>query len=126
MKLKVITPDTTLWRGTVTSINIADKEGAFTVLKGHAPLITVVKDIVATIRTSSGELSYIATDSGTFKVLNDEISLIVDYGAVSPSKEEARINLVKIKDEITKSNNSLGDDTIANLETQLMKMTQEL
>ena len=126
MKLKVITPDVTLFEGNIESINIAEKTGAFSILKGHAPLITVVKDFVSTIQAETGEFSYIAAGAGTFKVLNHDASLIIDYGAVGASKEEAKANLAHLRAEIAQNSDSLGDDTIANLEIKLMKMTQEL
>ena len=126
MKLKVITPDHSLFEGNIESINIAEREGAFTILKGHAPLIVVVKDSVSTIQTETGELTYIAARFGTLKVLNNEISLTVDYGAVGMSREEAELNLVNLRKEIAQNNGSLGDDTVANLEIELIKRMQEL
>jgi len=126
MKLKVITPDLTLFNGNIESINIAERIGAFSILKGHAPFITVIKDFVSTIRKETGELTYIAASSGTFKVLNNEATLIVDYGMVGNSKEEAKMNLTNLRKEIAQNSGNLGDDTIANLEIELMKRTQEL
>ena len=126
MKLKVITPDSTLFKDNIKSINIAEKVGSFSVLKGHAPLIAVVKDFVSTIQTEAGVLTYIAASSGILKVLNDEVSLIVDYGVVASSKEEASNNLASLRKEIAQNTNNLGDDTIANLEIELMKRMQEL
>lgn len=126
MKLKIITPDTTLFEGNIKSINMSETAGSFSILKGHAPLITVLKDFVSTIQSETGELTYIAAGSGTFKVLNNEASLIVDYGVVGTSKEDAKENLENLREEIAKNSNNLGDDTVANLEIKLMKMVQEL
>jgi len=126
MKLKVITPDHTLFEGNIKKINISEQLGSFTVLKGHAPLITIVKDSVSTIQKEEGDLTYIAARFGTLKVLNNEISLIVDYGVIGTSKEEAKTNLVNLRKEITQNNDSLGDDTVANLEIELIKRMQEL
>lgn len=126
MKLKVITPDHTLFEGNIESINIAERVGAFTILKGHAPLIVVVKNSVSTIQAEAGELTYIASRFGTLKVLDNEVSLTVDYGVVGTSKEEAQTNLANLKKEIVQNNDSLGDDTVANLEIELIKRMQEL
>lgn len=126
MKLKVITPDALIFDGNIESIHIAERAGSFTILNGHAPLITVVKDFVSTIRTETGELRYIAAGSGTFKILNNEASLIVDYGVIGTSKEEAKTNLTNLREEIAQNSDHLGDDTIANWEIKLMEMTQNL
>ena len=126
MKLKVITPDQTLFEGNIESINIAERLGAFTILKKHAPLIVVVKNSVSTIQTENGDLTYIASRFGTLKVLNNEVSLIVDYGAVGTSKEEAKTNLEGLRKEISQNSENLGDDTVAVLEMELIKRMQEL
>ena len=126
MKLKVITPDHTLFEGNVERINIAEREGAFEVLKRHAPLITVIKNFVSTIQKENGELTHIAAGSGTLKVLNNEVFLIVDYGVVGGDKEEAKTNLINLRREIAQNYGSLGDDTVAKLETLLMKRMKEM
>jgi len=126
MKLKVITPDVTLFEGNIKSINIAERGGSFTILKGHAPLIVVVRDPVSTIQTETDELTYIAAKFGTLKVLDNEVSLIVDYGVDGTSKEDARTNLENLRNEIIQNSDNLGDDTIANLEIELLKRMQKL
>ena len=126
MRLKIITPDDTLFEGNITSLNIAERTGGFTILKGHAPLISVVKDFVSTIKTEAGDLTYIACGSGTVKVLDDEIALIIDYGALGSSKEDAKANFEHLREAIAKNNDSVGDDTIANLEIELLRRMKEL
>ena len=126
MRLKVITPDSTLFDGNIESINIAERTGGFSILKGHAPLISIVKDFVSTIRTETSDLRYIAAGSGTLKVLDDEIFLIIDYGVVGASKKDARANLASLRKEIAENSENLGDDTVANLEIELMRRMKEL
>ena len=126
MKLKAITPDRTLFDGDIESIHIAERVGSFSILKGHAPLIAVIKDFVSTIQMETGELTHIAANSGTLKVLNNEASLIVDYGVVAHSKEEALTSLANLRKEIAQKSGESGDDTIAKLEIELMKRMQEL
>ena len=126
MKLTVITPDKTLFEGDITSINIATSDGSFTILNQHAPLITVVKDAVSTILEKADKRSHIAFASGTVKVLNNEIALIVDYGSVGASKAEALTNLANLQAEIKRNRGDLGDDTILNLEMELRKRMKEM
>ena len=126
MKLKILTPDRTLFDGDIKSINIAQSAGAFSILSGHAPLITVVKDAVSTVLTEDGKLSYIAVSSGTLKVLNNKVSLVVDYGTIGINKEEAKTNFANLRREIEQNSGNLGDDTIANLEMELMRRMKEM
>ena len=126
MKLKIITPNQTLFEGKIQSINIAERTESFSILNGHAPLMTVIKDFVSTVQAENGELIYMAANLGTLKVLNNEASLIIDHGVMGASKEQARANLAHLKKEIENNQNNLGDDTIANLEIKLMRMTRDL
>jgi len=126
MRLKVITPDVTLFDDKAQSLNIAERVGSFTILSDHAPFLTVVKNFVSTIQTETGDLTYIAANSGTLKVLNNEASLIVDYGVIGASKDEAKTNLVNLRKEFAGNSESLGDHTIANLEVELMRRMREL
>ena len=126
MKLNIITPDTTLLATKVTSINIAERVGSFTVLNGHAPLITVIKDFVATIQPETADLTYIAANVGTLKVLDNITSLIVDYGVVGTSKEDAREKLQALRQEIAANIGKTGDKTVANVEVELMRRMKEL
>ena len=126
MRLKVITPDTSLFKDEIQSINIAEHIGGFSILKGHAPFITVVKNFVSTIKLENGNLTFIAANSGTLKVLDDEISLIIDYGVIGTNREEAQEKLIELRQEIAKTSDETGDDTVANLEVELMRRMKEL
>jgi len=126
MKLKIITPDATLFNGNVASINIAEKTGSFSILNDHAPLITVAKNFVTTLQTETDGLVYIAANSGTFKMLNNEASLLIDYGVLASSKEEAQTALKNLKKEIAINSGRVGDDTIADMEFELMRRIKEM
>jgi len=126
MKLKVITPDSTLFNDHATRLNIAERIGSFSILSNHAPLITVIKDFVSTIQTEADDLTFIAANSGTLKVLNNEVSLTIDYGVLGTNKEDAWTNLESLRKEIAEKSGSLGDNTIANLELELMKRIKEM
>ena len=126
MKLAILAPDVPLFEGAALSLNIAEPAGSFTILKGHAPFITVIKDFVTTIKTEDGNLRFVAANSGTLKVLDDHITLLVDYGIIATNKEEAQKNLSDLRQAIADDDDATGDDTIANLELELMRRMKEL
>jgi len=126
MKLTVITPDATLLAAEVASINIAEKTGSYTILNDHAPLITVVKNFVATIGQTDTDLTYIAANAGTLKVLDNTVSLIIDYGIAGTSKDDARQKLQFLREEIAANIGNTGDKTVANMEIELMRRMKEM
>ena len=44
MQLEVITPDKTLFKGNAEAVSFPGSDGSFQVLKGHAPIISSLKD----------------------------------------------------------------------------------
>jgi len=119
MKLRVITPDNCLFDETITSINIAQKTGGFSVLKGHAPIISILENFVLTINTTASQ-QFVAAHTGTLRVLKDDIILILDYGVIANSAKEARDQLNVKEQSITNERNN-EDNTVANLELELMR-----
>ena len=126
MKLTVLTPDATLLETEVENININAVDESFTILKRHAPLISVVKDFVATIKTEQSNLKYIAANAGTLNVLHDAVTIFIDYGVVGISKEDAREKLNARRKELIAESDEVDDDVIARMELELIRRMGEL
>jgi len=125
MKLIVLTPDATLVELDVISVNIAEVGNSFTILKNHAPLITVAKKFVITIKTLDSEMIYIAANAGTVKVLANKTTIIIDYGVVGETKDEVKTTLQELTANLA-NNDDTDDQTIANLEIELIRRMQEM
>ena len=125
MKLIVLTPDATLVELDVVSVNVAETGNAFTILKNHAPLISVAKKFVVTIKTVDHEIIYIAANAGTIKVLDNKTTIIIDYGVVGETKDEVKATLESLTTDVAQNDDS-DDNTIANLEIELIRRMGEL
>lgn len=77
MKLKIITPEETLFDGEAEAATFPGLAGSFDVLPHHAPLITALRKGVIRYRVENKEYEQ-AVGSGFVKVENDELSVCVE------------------------------------------------
>jgi len=78
LKLKIITPEKTVFDEIVSQITLPTTEGEITILPGHIPLISALSkgDIVAVI---DGEYVPFAVVGGFIKVERDEVAVLADF-----------------------------------------------
>lgn len=126
MKLKVITPDELLFEQEITRLNVTSKEGGFSVLKGHAPLIVTLVEATIQIDDEAGQKVYMKLNTGTLKVLNNVVTLFADYGVVSESKDEVEQHFVARQEKIKEESQAGPDDAMAKLEMEILKRASEL
>lgn len=79
MKIDIISPQKTLYRGEISSAQFPGEAGAFEVLENHAPLISLLKegDICLKEKGSPKELQ-IAIASGVVELNNNMITVLVE------------------------------------------------
>jgi len=105
LKLKIITPETTILEEMVDQVTLPTTEGEITVLPMHIALVSALKsgDIVA---KKDGEVIPIAVVGGFIEIKNDEVAVLADFAehvshisedAVAKAKARAE-ELKKMKD----------------------------
>lgn len=77
MKLEVISAHEITFTGEVNSVTLPGELGAFTVLKGHAPIISVLKKGDIKYTDPEGEIKHIAIEGGLADVNDNVISVCV-------------------------------------------------
>ena len=78
MQLDIITPDSNLFSGEVSSIILPGIDGDLGVLNNHAPLITTLKNGNITIITQTGETQEFQTNGGIVEVLNNKVIVLAE------------------------------------------------
>ncbi|MDA9262093.1 ATP synthase F1 subunit epsilon [Flavobacteriales bacterium] len=78
MLLDIITPDSKLFSGEVTSVTLPGIDGDLGVLNNHAPLITTLKVGEITIIKESGETESFKTNGGIVEVLNNKVIVLAE------------------------------------------------
>ncbi len=77
MTLKIISADNVLFEGDVTVVHLPGTMGAFTVLPGHASLISTLTPGSIRYTTTSGEQGSIETSGGIVDVDSDIVSVCI-------------------------------------------------
>ena len=92
MYLEIISPETTLFQGEVSTVSLPGTDGSFQILENHAPIVSTLHEGVVTINgqfdlpeasqqyfesVSKTELSFKMT-SGTVEMKNNKIILLSD------------------------------------------------
>ena len=77
MTLEIISPQEVVFKGDAESVTMPGALGKFTVLKNHAPLISVLVEGYIAYRTPSGEENTYAIKGGLADVDNNVISVCI-------------------------------------------------
>ena len=77
MTLEIISPQEVVFKGDAESVTLPGALGKFTVLKNHAPLISVLVEGSIAYRTPSGEENSYAIKGGLADVDNNVISVCI-------------------------------------------------
>ncbi|MDE6017711.1 MAG: ATP synthase F1 subunit epsilon [Muribaculaceae bacterium] len=77
MTLEIISPQEVVFKGDADSVTLPGELGKFTVLKNHAPLISVLVEGIIAYRTPSGEENTYPIKGGLADVDNNIISVCI-------------------------------------------------
>lgn len=75
MKVEIITPDSKLFSGTVSSVTVPSKQGPFTLLEHHAAIVAILEAGKISLTQENGEALEFAIKGGFCE--NHDNTLIV-------------------------------------------------
>ncbi|MCH7397537.1 ATP synthase F1 subunit epsilon [Belliella sp. DSM 107340] len=77
MQLEIVTPDKKVFQGEVSEASFPGANGAFQVLKNHAPLVSALAKGTVSFTTKDGKQSMIV-DGGVVEVKDNNIVLLAE------------------------------------------------
>ncbi len=77
MNLIVLTPGKQIFLGAINSIKVPGTSGEFEVRKGHAAIVSSLKDGKVKIKPVEGQTIEFTIQNGFLEVLKNEVSLLV-------------------------------------------------
>jgi len=96
MNISVLTPDRTIFTGSISRVSLPGVDGSFQLLNGHAPLVSALSSGKVTLVTAGGAYHFFDEESNTMttgadgnramtftinrgfvEVLNNEVNLLV-------------------------------------------------
>ena len=107
LHVELVAADRTVWSGEAEMVIARTTEGDVGVLRGHAPLLSLLTDAVVEISTADSGVVVAAVDGGFLSVANDRVSVLspqallpeeIDVDQARVELEEAR-GLIGANDE---------------------------
>jgi len=78
MNIEIVTPDTTIFTGTGSLVQLPGIDGSFEILNNHAPLISVLKQGKIKIKNESNKDQFFEIKGGVVEVLNNKILILAE------------------------------------------------
>ncbi|GAB3196459.1 F0F1 ATP synthase subunit epsilon [Nocardioides hungaricus] len=95
LHVELVAADRTVWSGEAEMVIARTTEGDVGILRGHAPLLSVLTDAVVEISTVEDGVVVAAVDGGFLSVAGDRVS-VLSQQALLPEEidvDEARVEL---------------------------------
>ncbi len=109
LKLEVLTPNGSIFNGSVQSVTVPGEEGEFGVLSGHVALTTLLKAGVIDIIQENGQKESIVVNWGVVQIANNVVTVLVD-GAVA-IRGDSEGDMAKALDEAKTLIDSVADSS---------------
>jgi len=106
LNAKIVTPFKDTFDDIVKSCTLPGSEGSFQVLKGHAPLLSLIDIGEIKIETSKEEIKFFATSGGFCEVKDNIIKIIVETAEDSNDIDIKRATKAKERAENRLKENS--------------------
>ena len=78
MKLEIITPNSTLFTGEVTLVQLPGIDGLFEILKSHAPLVSALKEGRVKVVDDKNQEQFFDIRGDVVEVSHDKILLLAE------------------------------------------------
>ncbi|MCU4155162.1 ATP synthase F1 subunit epsilon [Carboxylicivirga sp. A043] len=78
---EIVTPDKVIYGETVGLVTVPGEKGQFTLLKNHAPIISVLKEGKIRVISKTGREEYYDCKSGVLECENNKVTILIHKGA---------------------------------------------
>lgn len=85
--VRVVSPEKTVFRGDASSLVVPAWDGMVGILRGHAPLITLLGHGELAIDIQGGGSATFHVAGGVLKVEGDRVTILAEYAGSEPPEE---------------------------------------
>lgn len=120
-ELTVVSAESKIFEGTVTSVRVSGVDGELGVYAGHTPLLTAIKPGMVKFTLADGKEEFIYVSGGFLEVQPTVVTVLADTAIRGDELDEQRILAAKRKAEETLSKTNDADLT-AKLAKEIAKL----
>ena len=84
LEVRVVSPDRTVFEGRATSVVAPAWDGRVGILRGHAPMITLLGQGELVVDRSGGGSATFHVAGGVLKVEDDRVTVLTEYAGEKP------------------------------------------
>ena len=97
--VELVAADRVVWSGEATMVIARTVEGDIGILRGHAPVLSVLTEAIVEITAEGGHTVFAVADGGFISVANDRVSILSERAELSTEVDvdEARAQLEDAK-----------------------------
>jgi F-type H+-transporting ATPase subunit epsilon len=78
VKIEIVTPDTTIFEGEISLVQLPGLDGSFEIMNNHAPLISVLKKGRIKLIDKQQLAQYFDVNGGVVEVLENKILILAE------------------------------------------------
>lgn len=99
LQVELVAADRTVWSGEAKMVIARTVEGDVGILRGHAPVLSLLSEGVVDIQDVDGQTWVAAVDAGFLSVANDRVSILAEHAELSHEidLEKARHDLERAR-----------------------------
>ncbi len=105
LQVELVAADRTVWSGEATMVIARTVEGDVGVLRGHAPMLSLLADAVVEINPEDGNVVVATVDGGFLSVADNRVSILSEHAMLA---EEIDIDEARV--ELDRAHGLLGED----------------
>jgi len=83
LQVELVAADRTVWSGEATMVIARTVEGDVGVLRGHAPMLSLLTEAVVEIAEVEGDVVIATVDGGFLSVANDRVSILSERAVLA-------------------------------------------
>jgi len=78
VKIEILTPEESVYKGDIKSLKVPGKKGAFQVLKDHAAIVSTLVEGLVSVTDKKGEVSDFLIEGGVMEVHQNTLILLAE------------------------------------------------
>ncbi|MDN4162771.1 F0F1 ATP synthase subunit epsilon [Nocardioides abyssi] len=105
LTVSLVAADRTVWSGEATMVIARTVEGDVGVLRGHAPMLSLLTDAVVEIAEVGGDVVVAAVDGGFLSVAADRVSILSERAVLA-----AEVDVDQTRAELDEARGLIGSE----------------
>jgi len=78
VKIEILTPEESVYKGDIKSLKVPGKKGAFQVLKDHAAIVSTLVEGMVSVTDMKGEVSEFLIEGGVIEVHHNNLIILAE------------------------------------------------